>query len=213
MNTNASDLRLIGGRLCLDFVNTCNRPAPGAFKEHLRDYGDFITWAQHCALLTNADAMQLRIVAADDPAQAAHTLTTARTLRETLYQLLHTRRPPSQDDLRVLNELLAAAPARTRLVVGATGVAWNNTVQCDKLDALLWPIAWSAADLLTSGEAALVHQCAGDGCSWLFLDTTPKQSRQWCSMEDCGNRMKVRRHYARKKQGSVTERQDDKMTG
>ncbi len=57
---------------------------------------------------------------------------------------------------------------------------------------------WSAADLLTTAELALVGECAGEGCSWLFLDTSRNRSRLWCSMEDCGNRAKARRHYARK---------------
>ncbi|MEW6230587.1 MAG: CGNR zinc finger domain-containing protein [Bacillota bacterium] len=32
-----------------------------------------------------------------------------------------------------------------------------------------------------------------------FLDTTRNHSRRWCSMRDCGNRVKVRRFYNRKR--------------
>jgi predicted RNA-binding Zn ribbon-like protein len=43
-----------------------------------------------------------------------------------------------------------------------------------------------------------VGECEGEGCSWLFLDTSRNRSRRWCSMEDCGNRAKARRHYERR---------------
>jgi len=40
---------------------------------------------------------------------------------------------------------------------------------------------------------------ATDGCGWLFLDETRNRSRRWCSMKDCGNRAKARRHYRRRR--------------
>ena len=36
-------------------------------------------------------------------------------------------------------------------------------------------------------------------CTWIFLDETKNHSRRWCSMRDCGNRAKARRHYERAK--------------
>jgi predicted RNA-binding Zn ribbon-like protein len=57
----------------------------------------------------------------------------------------------------------------------------------------LWPVARSAAELLTSGDLARVGQCPGEECGWLFLDTSRAGRRQWCDMADCGNLAKVRR--------------------
>jgi len=42
-----------------------------------------------------------------------------------------------------------------------------------------------------------VGVCPGEGCGWLFFDTSKNRSRRWCAMEDCGNRAKARRHYRR----------------
>ena len=39
-----------------------------------------------------------------------------------------------------------------------------------------------------------------DGCGWVFLDETKNRRRRWCSMKDCGNRAKARRHYARQRE-------------
>jgi predicted RNA-binding Zn ribbon-like protein len=72
---------------------------------------------------------------------------------------------------------------------------------------MLWPVARSAADLLTSAEElARVGQCADDrGCGWLFFDTSRNHSRRWCAMKDCGNRAKARRHYRRQRKARQAE--------
>jgi predicted RNA-binding Zn ribbon-like protein len=63
---------------------------------------------------------------------------------------------------------------------------------------MLWPIAQSAADLMTSDKRNSVRQCGADDCAWLFLDESRNHSRRWCDMKTCGNRQKARRHYASK---------------
>lgn len=55
-----------------------------------------------------------------------------------------------------------------------------------------WPIAPPAAELLVSPQRARVNACAG----WLFLDGSRPGTRRWCDMAVCGNRAKVRQHYA-----------------
>ena len=66
----------------------------------------------------------------------------------------------------------------------------------------------AAVSLLTSGEATRVRVCGmydEEECSWLFLDRTKGGTRRWCSMRDCGNRAKARRHYARAKERGAGE--------
>jgi predicted RNA-binding Zn ribbon-like protein len=75
--------------------------------------------------------------------------------------------------------------------------AWGWASEPLRLGAPLWPVARSAADLLTSSELAALRLCASDTCAWLFLDTSRNGSRRWCSMRTCGNRAKARRHHAR----------------
>jgi predicted RNA-binding Zn ribbon-like protein len=75
--------------------------------------------------------------------------------------------------------------------------AWGWASEPPDLRAPLWPVARSAADLLTSSDLAALRLCAADTCAWLFLDTSRNGSRRWCSMRTCGNRAKARRHHAR----------------
>jgi predicted RNA-binding Zn ribbon-like protein len=64
---------------------------------------------------------------------------------------------------------------------------------------MLWPLAWSATELLGSDDVGRLKECAQDDCRWLFLDLSKNRSRRWCSMEQCGNRAKAKRHYERRK--------------
>jgi predicted RNA-binding Zn ribbon-like protein len=61
---------------------------------------------------------------------------------------------------------------------------------------VLWPVAYAATELLTSGPLGRVKNCAG--CNWLFVDESKNRSRRWCSMEECGTHAKMRRYVARR---------------
>jgi len=198
-NTHAGNLRLIGGQLCLDFVNTANNHSRTNMKEHLVDYAALIAWARHARALGAADARQLAAEAGTRPANAAQALGRARELRNALYQLFSAPmagdRIPS-NDLAVFNAALARLPRQIQLATTPAGLDWIWGA-ADRLELPLYAVIWSAAELLTSPQRALVRECEGHECTWLFLDTSRNHSRRWCSMEDCGNRAKAQRHYAR----------------
>lgn len=201
VNTWAGDVRLVGGRLCLDFLNTVNH-LPRGDKEYLHSYADLLVWLRHAGALDEGWHTQLLTQAERHPGQATAALATAlqfRSALERLFDRLPQGHPPDLSDLAPLNMLLSQL-VKGRIVVGGAGrLHWETTAGPDLGDAL-WPIVWSAAELLTSPAVQNVHMCAGEGCSWRFLDTTPGRTRLWCSMEDCGNRAKARRHYARRSQ-------------
>jgi predicted RNA-binding Zn ribbon-like protein len=99
-----------------------------------------------------------------------------------------------------LNNALAGSPARLQVLASGEKFEWQWLQNMDALDGMLWPLAWSAADLLTSAGLARVRQCArSEGCDWLFVDTSKNGSRRWCSMNLCGSRDKGRRYYRRKR--------------
>jgi predicted RNA-binding Zn ribbon-like protein len=93
--------------------------------------------------------------------------------------------------------MLADAPPRSAIRARGPGYVWGDGSADDALDRPLHPVVWSAADLLTSGQLVHVRSCADARCRWLFLDSSPTGRRRWCSMKECGNRAKVRRHYRR----------------
>jgi predicted RNA-binding Zn ribbon-like protein len=61
-------------------------------------------------------------------------------------------------------------------------------------------LALAVADLLGHDRPGL-RRCDGEGCGWLFLDTTRNHSRRWCDPADCGNRARVRAYARRHRTG------------
>jgi predicted RNA-binding Zn ribbon-like protein len=200
-------LRLIGGRPCLDFVNTLAWRGTDRPNDRIADYAALLAWSRRAGLDTAGDAKALRRQAATGTAAAAATLARAIELREALHRLFTDATGVRPDDLARLNAELARAPERQRLALRGDALGWLEAGQERRLDRLLGPIAWSAADLLverTAGAApgssgGRIKACADADCGALFYDASRNRSRRWCVMEDCGNRAKARRHYARRK--------------
>jgi len=199
IKSEAETHRLIGGALCLDMANTLNGHARPAGHEYLKDYRDLALWCRRAGILTAGDAERLIREAVRQPARAAVAFERAIALRETIYRIFSAiahGASPGAADLAALNEARCEGLAHSHIVPSAGGFVLDWTDKA-ALDWVLRPIALSAADLLTSGNRDRIRACAGQGCDWLFLDTSRNHSRRWCSMDECGNRSKARRFYAR----------------
>jgi predicted RNA-binding Zn ribbon-like protein len=191
---------LVGGRLCLDFVNTVEglRRAP---RDLLAGYADLVAWAQQSGLLAAAEAQRLSKAGAAHPQRAARALGEARRLRESLYRVFvaaASGRGPAEEDLAAVNGWVASALAQRRIAPARAGFRLEWEGREDDLLAPLREVAASAAELLVSDQLRHVHVCAeveADRCDWLFLDETRNRSRRFCTTEGCGNRAKARRHY------------------
>jgi predicted RNA-binding Zn ribbon-like protein len=189
---------LLGGAPCLDFVNTVEWRGVPKPAERLTDYGEMLIWAEAAATIGRKTRGRLEAAAKRRPDAAAAALAEAIAFRETLAELLTADAPPPAR-VEELNAWLARAPERRRLAVSGEDFAWAAERGGDEFLAPVWPVVWSAADLLVSGQAVRVRSCADRRCAWLFLDTSRSRHRRWCSMEGCGNRAKARRHYRRQR--------------
>jgi predicted RNA-binding Zn ribbon-like protein len=189
------------GRLCLDFVNTLgDRPEDEPKEENLRRYDDLVAWGEAAGLVSEDEVAELLREAARHPGDAHAAFAGAIAFREAMYRLfsaIAARAEPPADDLAAVNRAIAEAMAHGGLVPAHGHFHWQWQSAASAPDGMLWPVAWSAAELLTSEELHRVHECAGLDCSWLFMDMSKNGSRRWCSMETCGNRAKARRHRAR----------------
>ncbi len=190
---------LDAGRLCLDFANTL-----GVFAgDHLHGPDDLLAFAHQAGLVGDADLPRLRAVLHDRPDAARELFDRARALRQAIFNLFSAvvaQQPADAADLSALNRELAATLGQQRLLAqpdGSYGWGWRPG-QLEPVDVLR-PIVRSAAELLTSADLVGVRQCAASDCAWLFVDTSRNRSRQWCSMQTCGNRAKARRYYERRR--------------
>ena len=188
-----------GGVPCLDFVNTVDRMAHRPWVDRLKGYPDLLAWSEAAGTLPGGTARLAR-AARIRTADAEGVLARGRELREALYRIfsaLVEGGKPAREDLARLNAELARALSQSRIEPRDGGFAWTWDAEAPELDLPLWPVARSAAELLTSSERGLVKRCASDTCLWLFLDRTKNHARRWCDMKVCGNRAKVRAHRRR----------------
>jgi predicted RNA-binding Zn ribbon-like protein len=191
-------LPLLGGMLCLDFVNTIDPRHRPPKLEYLGNYDALLDWAVHVGALTAPAARDLAVLASQHPTKARRAHARAISLREALYQILApaTRADHRRAPLAILNAEFRHSMAAANLepAPGGYRLSWTPT---DQLDQMLWPVVRSAADLLISPSLGRVAECDGQGCGWLFVDTSKAGRRRWCSMAICGNRAKAQRHAQR----------------
>lgn len=195
METTVANINLVGGRLCLDFVNTIARP-PGGEPENdrLGCAEDLVHWGRRVGLFDAAAAARFLATLDAYPNHRDSLTPSARALREALWALFVGARGQKQH-LDVLSaHLTSHEPLKLTYATGRFAVASPSLAR-----AVLGSVAASAVELLTCDRRDRVKACQGDDCGWLFLDESPSGRRRWCSMAICGNRHKVRKHYANTK--------------
>ncbi len=210
---------LVAGNVCLDFINTLDDRPSGKPKELLKSYYDLALFGQDTGILTpeQLDFFYERVSLMPDEAQEA--VRRAINLRESLYAIFSAvmnQQTAPQLAMDRLNANLHEAALHSRLVQpkmvpgkvpqSDARLQWRFDEMTSSFNAMLWPIARAAAELLTSSDVALVRACSSPTCQWLFLDTSKNHHRRWCSMKQCGNRAKVRNFYAKRKRGETPQR-------
>jgi predicted RNA-binding Zn ribbon-like protein len=189
-----------GGELCLDFANTVSSHLEVQTQEHVTSYTRLVSWGRQAGVLNETEEARLMDEAERRPHEASAVHRRAIALREAIYHIFSARakgEQASQSDVDVLNQELANGLSHARLAQRGSGFEWGWEAEEGALDRVLWVVARSAADLLTSEKLQRVTECASERCGWLFMDLSRNHSRRWCDMNECGNRAKARRHYER----------------
>jgi predicted RNA-binding Zn ribbon-like protein len=198
----------IGGQICLDFINTgSDYHLHTPQTDYFDTYSDLALWARQANLINGEQEHGLNEKAARNPKAAAAVLDRVRTVRDAMHWVFSAAskgEPVRKAALDALNAEIAKALGHGRIMTTAEGFEWNWPSFPDELESLLWPVAKSSADLLTSEKLERVCECANHRCGWLFIDTSKNHSRRWCDMRGCGNSAKAKRHYE-KKRVSVSE--------
>jgi predicted RNA-binding Zn ribbon-like protein len=193
------------GDLSLDFANTLDWHASDKPEETLNQYEDLVSWGEEAGLVSVETARRLRRLAVEQPQQTQAAYVFALRVREAIYRIFSSRyagKSIPETDLALLNSLIREAMAHLEIRPVDGGMRWEWSPEIDGINLILWPVARSAAELLTSERASRVHECEDDrGCGFLFIDQSKNQSRRWCSMDSCGNRAKARRHYLKAQAG------------
>lgn len=185
--------------LCLDFTDVVDWRTSDHAKDTIDSYAKLLEWSRKHGILDSRQEATLNRTTTGE--ESSRVMGDALRLRESIYRIFSAvahERGAEAKDLAILNDYLARGLSRARVTEreDAYGWGWSEKVSPDMM---LYPIAGSAAGLLTSEDLSRVRECANEeeGCGSLFLDSSKSQNRKWCSMESCGNRMKFRAYYDR----------------
>ena len=188
----------VGNHLALDFVNT--RPIEnGEPVELLPDFSALLRWFQAAELLGAHDAASLKQKWGTS-VRARRTTEAIRALREKLRKEIlrwQCGGTVHHSTVAELNRLMADHPMRTRLKTSGNESAAELWFEPRQPEDLFAPLAYQAAQLLASADRSRVRKCGQ--CVLHFLDTSKKGTRRWCSMQLCGNRLKVAAYAARQR--------------
>jgi predicted RNA-binding Zn ribbon-like protein len=190
--------QLVGGHPAVDLVNTLDwRFREDGPEELLASYGDLVRFAEQSGLLSPKQAKQIPRSTPD--AAAAHALVACRQLREAAAAVLYAavdERTPAASQVKILERFLNEARDHQELAWSGSRLEWEFPATECGAELPLWLLSLSTASLLTSDEMQRLRACEKPDCRWLFVDTSKNQTRRWCDMKICGNRMKARRFKA-----------------
>lgn len=184
-------IRLDGGRLCLDFVNSIHDHYAEVAEDYIGQPESFIEWCVRTGALRSDE----HIAAPNGASQRAALMRKVRALRHHLHVLLASRIDgvtPPEEAVQCLDQWLHRAWASQSL--GLDGqMHWRDDANNVLLPLLR--IALDALDLLSGPSMSQLRRCSNtSSCGWLFLDTSKNQRRRWCAMETCGTAFKMGRY-------------------
>lgn len=193
-------LRLDGGILCLDFINTIDNRFRESGIDYLTGYHQLLEWHDHVRVIPSKLLQTLQRLGKSYPAQAALVFERSLQLREVLYQLFTTiiaKKSPAAPELQAFNNYVTETLAHVTLVYDKGARQGNVVFTSPVMEQVMWWVVQSALTVWTSEQLLLIRQCPA--CGWLFMDRSKNRSRKWCSMETCGGLDKVKACYERKK--------------
>ena len=192
----------IANKSILDFLNTKPVLEEGP-TELLSDVRALERWLIASDMVTSPKAKAAVRSWRQSPEAAAfldHLITFRERLREAVVRI-ENGSSPTDAFLAEVNSLLLQYP-RLASLHKRSGKVIRETLFEPRRPADLWvPIIDATADLLVETESSRIRKC--ESCVVHFFDTSKKGSRRWCSMNICGNKLKVA-SYQRRKRASVT---------
>ena len=186
-----STFLFIGNHLALDFINT-EIIVKGERTDLLEDFSTLLSWQVEAGVLTPPQSDSIRTALTYE--EGTLWLERAKILRtdlRTLAERLATRKPIPESVIKSVNGSLSQRPGYLQLVKTKEGFEQRFHSIVDAHKGLMAPIAEAASKLLCNATPTLIKKCANDACILYFYDNSKNHTRTWCSMQLCGNRMKV----------------------
>jgi predicted RNA-binding Zn ribbon-like protein len=193
----------VANKSILDFLNTKPVLEEGP-TELLSDVRALERWLIASDMVTSPKAKAAVRRWRQSPEAAAfldQLITFRERLREAVVRI-ENGSSPTDAFLAEVNSLLLQYPRLTSLHK-RSGKVIRETLFEPRKPADLWaPIIDATANLLVETESSRIRKC--ESCVVHFFDTSKKGSRRWCSMNICGNKLKVAAYQRRKREDNAT---------
>ena len=190
----------VGNHLALDFLNTRPVLAEGP-KELLPDTDALVRWLVASDVLTKQKGRTLGKNWRHKPAASAFLRELLRFRERLRAAVIHQEAgfPVGEAFVAKLNSLLKQHPSVIALQRKGQKLELEAASEPEKPNDVWAPIAIAVAELLSNVSPGRLRKC--EACIVHFLDTSKKGSRRWCSMNICGNKIKVAAYQRRKRAG------------
>lgn len=188
----------IANRPILDLLNTKPVLADGPM-ELLPDVRALERWLIASGTVTSAKA-KATLRSWHHSAEAAAFLKQLTAFRERLREAvlrMESGSAPGDAFLTEVNSLLMQHPSSALLHRREGKVIRETSFELRQPTDLWAPIIDATANLLAETEISRIRKC--ESCVVHFFDTSKKGSRRWCSMNICGNKLKVAAYQRRKR--------------
>jgi predicted RNA-binding Zn ribbon-like protein len=190
----------VGNHLALDFLNT--RPIlEGTHRELLPNASALARWLVASEMITPRTGKALSRVwscSRDHEAFVAK-LTAFRERFRAAVLRLEDGRTPHDAFLAEINALLKEYPQRRSLARRGSKIVLHSVFELRRPDDAWTPIVAAVANLLSKVDPSRIRKCEAESCVVHFCDISKKGSRRWCSMNVCGNKLKVAAYQRRRR--------------
>jgi predicted RNA-binding Zn ribbon-like protein len=169
-------------RLVQTLVNTLNAESG---RDLLGTQPDAGQWLARAALLPAGSALT---------AAERHALV---EMREAIRGVLRAHTGGLRDPEAASRLTMALAPGRMALAVDPAGGARLVSADHEPISRVIGRVAIAIAEAASAGTWPRLKSCPGSRCGWAFYDRSPSGKSQWCSMQVCGARAKMRAYRGR----------------
>jgi predicted RNA-binding Zn ribbon-like protein len=179
---NEAGFYFLADELSLDFCNTLmGESHPEGPFELLPSVAALHAWYVTGHLITSESKLKPDL---------ASGLALRSALRAVYWSIHHETRTPTAA-LKTLNSFLEHRRERVQLRLEDDRFALECVLEAP--NDPVYALAQSAALFLAGLERLRLKKCSNPDCDLLFYDRSRNNSRQWCSMQTCGNRAKQAR--------------------
>ncbi len=190
--------KLIGGQLCLDFVNTISYRNKDKAHDWLDHTENIAIWAVETNILNQKEVKELSLKLKHEKKYQKQIIR-LKEIRAMIYGIftrIINNKTPLKKDMVLFNTLMGETMSRLSVTHEHGKFYLQSPGRQNSFLKIQDAIIKSVVETLTKSDLTRIKQCSA--CFWLYEDKSKNRSRRWCVMEDCGNRHKVNQFNKRK---------------